>query len=266
MEATFHGATDAYREERMPDAKCMGFTKKEIVQFEPPNIYNNPVVIFPTMEMRQEGYVRPAHGLVVLPGGAGTAEETFNFVSIFTNPANKHQHFPILFAGPETASGYFDAIDQFLQKVCGQRIRERYDIVLGNPAKAAGMMMKKVRDARKIRRSLGDDGPWYGSLHFPEEVQRHFIQTHESVEALNLKRKGQSPHELMREVAKAFNAIVMGDGSSERVTKLVKERGPFRIHGDPDIRDAMKDFLERFRQEGRLVARKNEEVCYEFVD
>ena len=41
----------------------------------PPNAIVNQLAILPDIEKRLEGFVRLGHGIVVFPGGAGTAEE-----------------------------------------------------------------------------------------------------------------------------------------------------------------------------------------------
>ena len=53
----------------------------------------NPIVtqlaIMPDIEKRLEAFVRMAHGIVVFPGGAGTAEEILYLAGILLDPANR---------------------------------------------------------------------------------------------------------------------------------------------------------------------------------
>ena len=42
----------------------------------------------PDIEKRLEAFVRLAHGIVVLPGGAGTAEEILYLLGVLLDPAN----------------------------------------------------------------------------------------------------------------------------------------------------------------------------------
>ena len=54
----------------------------------------NPVmglVIMPDIEKRLEAFLRVAHGLVVFPGGVGTAEEIFYLLGILLDPAQQLQ-------------------------------------------------------------------------------------------------------------------------------------------------------------------------------
>jgi predicted Rossmann-fold nucleotide-binding protein len=58
--------------------------------------------------------VRAGHGIVVFPGGAGTAEEILYILGILLHPDNAEIPFPLIFTGPETSREYFVQINQFI--------------------------------------------------------------------------------------------------------------------------------------------------------
>ena len=57
----------------------------------------------PDIEKRLEAFVRAGHGIVVFPGGAGTAEEILYILGILLHPENAELPFPLIFTGPETS-------------------------------------------------------------------------------------------------------------------------------------------------------------------
>ena len=70
------------------------------------------LAILPDIEKRLEAFVRLAHGIVVFPGGAGTAEEILYLTGILLDPANREQPFPIVLTGPRESAAYFEHIAQ----------------------------------------------------------------------------------------------------------------------------------------------------------
>ena len=69
------GATIGHAKQRIEHGRYIGVTEPGIIAAEPPNPIVNQLVILPDIEKRLEAFVRLAHGIVVFPGGAGTAEE-----------------------------------------------------------------------------------------------------------------------------------------------------------------------------------------------
>ena len=61
----------------------------------------NQLVIMPDIEKRLEAFVRLAHGIVVFPGGAGTAEEILYLLGILLDPANRRAAAPVVLTGPK---------------------------------------------------------------------------------------------------------------------------------------------------------------------
>jgi hypothetical protein len=75
MKGPMKGATIGHAKQRIEHGRYIGVTEPGIIAAEPPNPIVNQLVILPDIEKRLEAFVRLAHGIVVLPGGAGTAEE-----------------------------------------------------------------------------------------------------------------------------------------------------------------------------------------------
>ena len=59
------------------------------------------LVVMPDIEKRLEAFLRLGHGIVVFPGGAGTAEEVLYLLGVLLDPANARQEMPVIFTGPE---------------------------------------------------------------------------------------------------------------------------------------------------------------------
>ena len=61
---------------------------------------------------------------------------------------------------------------------------------------------------------------------------------------------------------KIFSGIVSGN-VKEFGIKQVQEKGPFVIHGDSDIMQAMDNILQSFIKQGRItLSKKKYEPCY----
>ena len=75
MKGPMKGATIGHAKQRIEHGRYIGITEPGIIAAEPPNPIVNQLVIMPDIEKRLEAFVRLAHGIVVFPGGAGTAEE-----------------------------------------------------------------------------------------------------------------------------------------------------------------------------------------------
>src|SRR5690625_6433134 len=78
----------------------------------------------PDIEKRLEAFVRTGHGIVVFPGGAGTAEEILYILGILLHPDNRDIPFPLVFTGPASSAEYFKRIDEFIGRTLGLRSEE----------------------------------------------------------------------------------------------------------------------------------------------
>jgi predicted Rossmann-fold nucleotide-binding protein len=75
MKGPMKGATIGHAKQRIINGRYIGLTEPGIIAAEPPNPIVNQLVIMPDIEKRLEAFVRLSHGVVVFPGGVGTAEE-----------------------------------------------------------------------------------------------------------------------------------------------------------------------------------------------
>ena len=91
MEAPMKGAAVGHAQQRYKDSRFVGLTEPSIIAAEPPNALVNELIIMPDIEKRLEAFVRMAHGIVIFPGGPGTAEELLYILGILLDPANKAQ-------------------------------------------------------------------------------------------------------------------------------------------------------------------------------
>src|SRR5258706_5478859 len=82
------GATIGHAKQRIASGRYLGLTEPGIIAAEPPNAIVNQLVILPDIEKRLEAFLRLAHGVVVFPGGVGTAEEGLYLLGVLLEPAN----------------------------------------------------------------------------------------------------------------------------------------------------------------------------------
>ena len=68
--------------------RYLGISEPGIIAAESPNPIVNDLVIMPDIEKRLEAFVRTGHGIIVFPGGAGTAEEILYILGILLHPDN----------------------------------------------------------------------------------------------------------------------------------------------------------------------------------
>ena len=82
-------------------------------------------IILPDIEKRLEAFVRLGHGIVVFPGGVGTAEEILYLLGILLDPANADQPLPVVFTGPASAADYFAQLHEFIGLTLGAAAQQR---------------------------------------------------------------------------------------------------------------------------------------------
>ena len=82
MKGPMKGATIAHAKQRITGARYLGLTEPGIIAAEAPNPIVNELVILPDIEKRLEAFVRVGHGIIIFPGGAGTAEEFLYLLGI----------------------------------------------------------------------------------------------------------------------------------------------------------------------------------------
>ena len=125
MKGPMKGATIGHAKQRIQSGRYIGLTEPGIIAAEPPNPIVNQLVIMPDIEKRLEAFVRMAHGIVVFPGGAGTAEEILYLLGILLDPANRDQPLPVVLTGPAESAGYFEHLSRFIAGTLGEQAMKR---------------------------------------------------------------------------------------------------------------------------------------------
>ena len=263
MKGPMKGATIGHSKQRIRDGRYIGLTEPGIVAAEPPNAIVNQLVILPDIEKRLEAFVRIGHGIVVFPGGAGTAEEILYLMGILLDPANEQQPFPVVFTGPESSRDYFAQIDAFLVATLGPRARQCYRIVVGDQAEAAREMLRGMDAVREFRRRASDAYNYNWTLAVDHGLQQPFEPNHETMAALEIDRDRPS-HLLAAQLRRAFSGIVSGN-VKEHGIKLIEQHGPFEIHGERELLAPLDALLEAFVRQGRMRIGGDYSPCYRVV-
>ncbi|PTB89932.1 LOG family protein [Pseudidiomarina aestuarii] len=250
MKGPMKGATIGHAKQRIADGRYLGFTEPGIIAAEPPNPIVNELVILPDIEKRLEAFVRCAHGIVIFPGGAGTAEEMLYILGILMHPDNAKQKLPLILTGPQSSRGYFEAIDAFVLDTLGAEAQKFYSIIIDDPAAVATAMKQGVSEVKEYRRETGDSYSFNWTLHIDEAFQRPFVPTHERVRNLNL-HKDQAPQALAADLRRAFSSIVAGNVKDEGI-RAIRQHGPFEIHGERDMMRKLDVLLRAFVEQGRM--------------
>jgi len=263
MKGPMKGATIGHSKQRIRDGRYVGLTEPGIVAAEPPNAIVNQLVILPDIEKRLEAFVRTGHGIVVFPGGAGTAEEILYLLGILLDPQNVEQPFPLVFTGPAGSADYFRQIDEFLVATLGAVARQCYRIVLDDPPEVAREMLRGMDAVREFRRRQSDAYNFNWLLGIPHELQKPFEPTHAAMASLEI-RRGMEPHRLAAELRRAFSGIVSGN-VKEHGIRLIEEHGPFEIHGDPELLRPLDALLGAFARQRRMKLAGDYRPCYRVV-
>ncbi len=263
MKGPMKGATIGHSKQRIRDGRYIGLTEPGIIAAEPPNPIVNQLVILPDIEKRLEAFVRLGHGIVVFPGGAGTAEEILYLLGILLDPANVDQALPVVFTGPEQSASYFEQLDRFIGVTLGPQAQERYRIIVGDPAEVAREMRRGLDAVRRRRRRAGDAYNFNWLLRIPPAFQKPFEVSHESMSSLVISRE-LPVHELAANLRRAFSGIVAGN-VKEHGLRLIESGGPFTIHGDPEIARPLDDLLQAFVAQRRMKLLGEYRPCYRIV-
>jgi predicted Rossmann-fold nucleotide-binding protein len=263
MKGPMKGATIGHSKQRIHDGRYIGITEPGIIAAEPPNPIVNHLVIMPDIEKRLEAFVRTAHGIVVFPGGAGTAEEILYLLGILLDPANAEQPMPVVFTGPKSSADYWTHIDQFIGATLGDKARQRYKIIVGEPAQAAREMVKGLEAVREYRRAKSDAYNYNWLLKVPPDFQTAFEPTHEAMSKLELRRDLPS-HQLAANLRRAFSGIVAGNVKEQGI-RAIEKFGPFELHGDRELMTMLDELLNAFVSQRRMKLAGEYRPCYRFT-
>jgi predicted Rossmann-fold nucleotide-binding protein len=250
MKGPMKGATIGHAKQRIATGRYIGLTEPGIIAAEPPNAIVNQLVIMPDIEKRLEAFVRLAHGLVVFPGGAGTAEEVLYLLGVLLDPRNEELRLPVLLTGPASSEPWFRQLSAFIEAAVGAEALARLHFVIGDPPGAARWLVGEVARVRAQRRASNDSYAFNWLLGVPEAFQRPFEASHESMARLALHRD-QPRHELVANLRRAFSGIVAGNVKEAGIA-AIEARGPFEITGDPVLMRLLDELLRGFVAQGRM--------------
>jgi predicted Rossmann-fold nucleotide-binding protein len=250
MKGSFKGASIGHAKQRNRSGRFIGFSEPSIIAAEAPNTIVNELVILPDIEKRLEAFIRTAHGIIVGCGGPGSLEEVLYILGVLLRPKNNLIPFPLIFTGPEESIGYWEQIDCFIGSTLGVRAQERYEIIIGDAAKVASTMYKKLLDVEAFRNMISAPMNYNSILEIDDEFKKPFIPTHENMGSLNLSA-GQDKHSLAANLRKCFSGIVSGNVKKAGI-EAVEKQGPFKLSGDSGLLNALDKLLTSFVSDGRM--------------
>jgi len=250
MKGPMKGATIGHAKQRIEHSRYIGITEPGIIAAEPPNPIVTQLAIMPDIEKRLEAFVRVAHGIVVFPGGAGTAEEILYLAGILLDPANREQPFPVVLTGPRDSEEYFEHIGRFISGTLGMEATRRFTIIIGDPAEVARRMVRGMHDVREFRRKHSDSYNFNWLLSIQPVFQQPFEVSHAAMRALDLGR-AQPAHELAATLRRAFSGIVTGNVKEVGIQAIERE-GPYELAGDPAVMRLLDELLAAFVSQRRM--------------
>lgn len=264
MEAPMKGAAVGHAQQRYRDSRFIGLTEPSIIAAEPPNPLVNELIIMPDIEKRLEAFVRIAHGIIIFPGGVGTAEELLYLLGIMMNPHNHDQVLPLILTGPKESADYFRVLDEFIVNTLGDEARRHYTIIIDDAAEVARVMKKAMPKVKEYRRETGDAYSFNWALRIAPDLQMPFMPSHENMANLNLS-PDQPAEQLAAGLRRAFSGIVAGNVKDVGI-QAIKEKGPYKLHGDPEIMRRMDDLLQGFVAQHRMKLPGSAYIpCYEII-
>ena len=265
MKGPMKGATIAHSKQRVSPGRYIGISEPGIIAAESPNPIVNELVIMPDIEKRLEAFVRLGHGMIVFPGGVGTAEEILYLIGILLNPANAEIAVPMIMTGPPESAAYFEQIDNFIRLALGEQACQCYEIIIGDSARVAQHMAEGMEKVRKFRIARNDAFYFNWLLEINEAFQIPFSPCHENMASLEI-----SPdlplHQLAANLRRAFSGIVAGNVKPEGL-QAIREHGNFEIRGDRKIMQSLDALLAAFVADNRMKIPGDSayKPCYEVV-
>ncbi len=265
MKGPMKGATIGHSKQRILPGQYVGLSEPGIIAAESPNPIVNQLVIMPDIEKRLESFIRLGHGVVVFPGGAGTAEEILYVLGVLLHPDNQAIPFPLVFTGPESAKAYFEQIDAFIGMTLGPKAQSLYTIIVDDGPAVARAMHAGIEKVKQFRIEANDAFYYNWLLTIDPEFQNPFEPTHEAMAGLDLS-KDLPIHQLAANLRRAFSGIVWGNVKPSGVA-AVREHGPFEIHGQSEMMQALDQLLGAFVRDHRMKLPGGVEYtpCYRVV-
>ena len=265
MKGPMKGATIGHAKQRIRNGRYIGITEPGIIAAESPNPIVNSLVIMPDMEKRLEAFVRTGHGIVVFPGGVGTAEEILYLLGVLLHPDNAHLPLPLIFSGPRSSRAYFEQIDEFIRETLGEEACRRYRIVINDAEQVGRLMRDGLDEVRAFRREHGDAYYFNWRLRIEHDFQKPFVATHDSMKGLEIS-EGMPIHLLAANLRRAFSGIVSGNVREDTMASIDRD-GPFEIRASGRYMRLLDNLLAAFLGQGRMkIATESYEPCYRVVD
>ena len=264
MEGPMKGAAVGHAKQRHSEPRFLGLTEPSIIAAEPPNPIVTELVIMPDIEKRLEAFVRVGHGIIIFPGGVGTAEELLYILGTKMNSANVHQPMPLVLTGPKESADYFTTLDHFIRQTLGEAATRHYQIIIDDPVAVAQVMKQAMPKVREHRRATGDAYSFNWSLKIEPEFQLPFEPDHATMASLDL-HWDQAPAQLAANLRRAFSGIVAGNVKASGL-RAIEQQGPFQLHGDKELMTLMDKLLQSFVKQGRMKLPGSAYIpCYEIV-
>ncbi|MEH8020089.1 nucleotide 5'-monophosphate nucleosidase PpnN [Rheinheimera metallidurans] len=264
MKGPMKGATIGHNKQRRSTGRYLGLTEPGIIAAEPPNPIVNELVILPDIEKRLEAFIRVAHGIIIFPGGAGTAEELLYLLGIMLHKDNRQQALPIILTGPKQSEAYFNDISNFIENTLGKEALSLFEIIIDNPPEVARKLKQGTIAVRHYRKSVGDAYHFNWTLKIEAGFQQPFIPNHQNMAALDL-HLDQDSATLAANLRRAFSGIVAGNVKDDGI-KAIRQQGPFQISGEPKLMQMMDNLLQAFVNQGRMkLPGSKYEPCYKVV-
>lgn len=261
MKGPMKGATIGHAKQRIRIGRYIGVTEPGIIAAESPNPIVNSLVIMPDMEKRLEAFVRLGHGIVVFPGGVGTAEEILYLLGVLSHPDNEKLPFPLIMTGPASSEPYFRQIDEFVSATLGECAKRRYRIIVDDQRQVARELLDGLGKVRDFRKHHGDAYYFNWRLKVDHDFQKPFKADHESMRAIEL-HEDLPLHELAVNLRHVFSGIVSGNVREDTIA-VIEERGPFEISGSKKYMLLLDRLLAAFVAQGRMkIVSENYSPCY----
>lgn len=261
MKGPMKGANIGHAKQRVKGARYIGITEPGIIASEAPNAVVNELIIMPDIEKRLEAFVRLGHGIIVFPGGAGTAEEILYILGVLLHEKNAKVAVPLIFTGPEKSKAYFEQMDKFIGQTLGAEAQALYEIIIDDPVAVAQRMSSSMKKVYKNRRQLDDAFYYNWSLHIDQDFQHAFEPTHDNMANLNL-QKDQPVAELAANLRRAFSGIVAGNVKPNGI-QAIKEHGVYTLNGEPEMMRSLDKLLASFVAQKRMKLSGDYTPCYQ---
>ena len=265
MKGPMKGATIGHSKQRHENGRYVGITEPGIIAAESPNPIVNELIVMPDIEKRLEAFVRTAHGIIVFPGGVGTAEEILYLLGLLLHPKNKDITMPLIFTAPKESADYFRRIDEFIRFTLGEEATRLYRIIIGDAEQVAELLAEDMKGVKEQREKIQDAYYFNWSLTIDHEFQIPFAPTHENVASLNLHRNQES-YMMAANLRRVFSVIVAGNVKEDGL-RAIAEHGPYMISGDKELMQALDALLTSFTEQGRMKIDTDQyNPCYEVVE